>query len=135
MSERAIVVVMQDSKEIACILKSFHGGPVLFGRDLAEFLIDMKIGNYFHLGEPYYYAADMGCLSSQIINKFWEEIGDMKILPIATILGSEETTYILTKKNRNVNMIVRNGDRKSLIIYEGTPENYIPWICAHPEIV
>jgi len=129
MSYRSILIVMENEKELVCILKRFDGSPVLFGRDLAEFLIDMKIGDYYHLGEPYYYSSDMGCLASQIINKFWEQIGDMKILPLGTVLGHEDATYILTNKDNLVSMEVRDGNRSDSIIYDGTPEDYIPWIC------
>ncbi len=117
MSERAIIVAMEDDVEVACILKYHHGGLGLFGRDLAEFLID------------YEFVRGMSALSARIIHEFYgEDADDMRILRLGTVLGHEDATYVLSPKGRFVIMEVHEGSRDDPVIYEGMPGGYVSWL-------
>lgn len=110
MGTRALTVVQEDGKDVIVMYRQFDGYLDGHGRELAEFLKGVKIGNgIFGDKEMGSFANGLGCLAAQIVAHFKTEVGGFYLYPSGTRDCGEEFTYIVTARTRKPWIAVHEG--------------------------
>lgn len=111
MGTRSLTVVQEDGKDICVMYRQYDGYPEAHGKELADFLRPIHIGNGFQEPLPGTFANGLGCLAAQIITHFKKDsmIGGFYLHPSGTRDCGEEFTYVITAKNKKPFLSIHEG--------------------------
>lgn len=139
------LTVMRDTwnrdepEEVVVMYRQMDGYPTGHGRDLANFLNGMVVGNGISMNGPKKFANGMGCLAAQIIAHFKNEsgVGGIYLHPAGTRDAGEEFIYYVDAgHDEQLTITVYETDwghdkdgmfytKQGKKLFEGTPEDFL----------
>ena len=118
-----------DNEEIVVLYRQYDGYPTGHGRDLLNFLNNMKIVNGMNSkNEKLKIANGMGCLSAQVIAYLKEAPGDFYLHSAGTRDIGEEFIYTLYFKNKELKIKVQDVYDDGHDLFDGNMTQYNKWI-------
>ena len=118
-----------DNEEIVVLYRQYDGYPTGHGRDLLNFLNNMKIVNGMNSkNEKLKIANGMGCLSAQVIAYLKEAPGDFYLHSAGTRDIGEEFIYTLYYENDKLKIKVQDTYDKGHDLFDGNMTQYNKWI-------
>jgi len=118
---------------VVCMYRQMDGYPEGHGKELAEFLLNIKIINGFGHGEKAgTHANGMDCLAAQMVVHFkGDDLGNIYLSPIDA--PREEYDYIVKKKESKNGLDTSSVtmeciDYDNVSIFKGTPQEFLDWI-------
>lgn len=122
MGTRSITTIIETvagtPRKITTIYRQYDGYPSGHGKELFEFLKNMRICNgYGSEQKGGKWANGAGCLAAQLIKKLKDDIGGIYIEAPRTRLDGEDYGYEITIKDASINVVVRRPGKK---LFDGT---------------
>jgi hypothetical protein len=130
MGTRSLTKVFDQSEELVCMYRQYDGYPSGHGKELADFLTNIKIVNGISIAETSRIANGMGCLAAQIIAHFKNGVGNIYIYPPKTKDVWEDYEYhisILKETTLGIACFEIRSPKKNLL-FKGTPAKFLNWI-------
>lgn len=119
MSTPATVTIFDRDEPLVTFYKHWDGNVEDFGKEIAEFICDMKIVNGVGR-ERENIANGMGCFAAQFCSHFKTEVGDFYIVCVKT--QAEEYNYHIFQDK----IVVTGYDE--IIMFEGTWEEFYNYV-------
>lgn len=123
MGTRSITTIIETvegkKRKITTIYRQYDGYPSGHGKELFEFLKNMRICNGYGTAQKVgKWANGAGCLAAQLIKKLKDGIGGIYIGAPRTKLDWEDYGYEITvKEDASINVVVRQPGKK---LFDGT---------------
>lgn len=124
-----------NNETVACVYRQMDGYPSGHGRDLAEFLVPIKIVNGFgHEDKAGTHANGAGCLAAQAVAQLKNDqgIGGIYLEPTTRTVGWEDYVYKVfadeTTQIRVEVYRVRGPGTEHELLFSGSPTEMLAWI-------
>ena len=128
MGTRCLTVFVEENNDEICVLyRQMDGYPDGHGKELADFLLDMKItdGLTFSSSKT---ANGMSCLAAQVIAYFKTCAGGFYLHPAKTRDCWEQYIYTIKLSNGEGLNVQCLDVYNNKILFDGSPEFMIDWL-------
>ena len=130
MGTRSLTTFINDHnhKEIVVMYRQYDGYPEGHGRELLEFLKDVKVVNGITASDRSTKTANgIDCLAAQVIKHFKEGTGGFYLHRADTRDCGEEYIYTIYLKNKEINIEVRDV-YKDKTVFDGSVSEMDEWV-------
>jgi len=128
MSTRSLTFVKDESNRVLLnMYRQCDGYPSGIGKELYEFLKDIKMVNGLSSGQPARVANGAGCLAAQIVAHFKDGPGDVYLHHPASKDCGQEYEYHITAGDSGITVKVMEAGwigRRAKPLYQGDLEGF-----------
>ena len=115
-------------EEIVVMYRQYDGYPSGHGKDLIDFLNEMKVVNGIPGGEKLTHLANgISCLAAQVVSHFKDGVGDFYLHTADTRDYGEEFVYTIYAKDNELNIKVEDTYQDE-VLFDGNSEEMGSWI-------
>ena len=130
MGTRSLTTFIDDhtEEEIVVMYRQYDGYPEGHGRDLVNFLNDMKVVNGIPGGKRVSQLANgVNCLAAQVVSHFKKGVGDFYLHTGDTRDYGEEFVYTIYSKDNDLKVKVEDA-YEDKVLFDGNTDEVGKWI-------
>ena len=130
MGTRSLTTFIDDftKEEIVVLYRQYDGYPEGHGKDLLNYLNNMKLVNGIPGGKKASQLANgMSCLAAQVVSHFKKGVGDFYLHAADTRDHGEEFVYTVYEENNELKVKVEDT-YSNKILFDGNTEKMGKWI-------
>ncbi len=125
MGTRSLTRVIEDGKTIITLYRQYDGYPSGHGKELADFLKDIRIVNGIGTNQTKV-ANGGGCLAAQLVCNFKKEPGGFYLFPTDTVDAGQEYEYdvVVDDKLVVINVYETSYENGRKLLFRSLPSKF-----------